>query len=377
MLSPRLPANPRPSKLVDANGALGRPRLTKVPAPLKEAAENPAEPPKEDLVRESTSQLSAPSLPLRTQSTDSAQKQAGTLGSGRNRLLICVDDDVLDTPRQDHSGPGSFPMRTESDDSAIFGLPVAAAASSSSADIGTELKKDLVLLGPVFKNGRKLSKLETKFDHLEKVMPQFKIDRPMRKTIVKTLKEMDCWSSDEEGGGNRTPGSPGKSSPSSPPKPKDSSPGRPTMRARSTSISNHSDSDPNEEDGDNAFYPSHALVKTGQQAYRAAKVRDLARPNNTREKVPLQKPQQIPESQRLRELHQAQAVEREEARAAVVEKAVEVLVDLRKQRLISEKNFLKSISKEVSVGRRSQAHRFAFGFVSRALQRVRQSTVQK
>lgn len=304
--------------------------------------------------------------------------------------------------------------------SILFAPPVIApappTASTAVSDISQQAKTDSTKSPQRLRlpNGRRMTKAEEKFHRLTKFMPGIKLDRRMRQTIIQSMKEINCWSdSEEEEDGsspkskknkNKNKSSQGVPRQSSMDLQEDSvmtsmtpkvtfaesvGSGKGSPRLNTLSLNTNSmDSD----SGNNsplssptrdrnvsplrgsAFFQSGSWDEDENNKSPGSMTRtidDLSQPTSIRQRVTLVKPKQIQESQALMSLEERKRLEREAVRENLIQKAIHLLVELRKEQDETQHMNVVSLLKEQSSSKYVAVKRVVFGLVDRAIKRAK------
>lgn len=376
-------------------------------------------------------------LPGRTESSDNEQKgikregslsptlrASQTLGSGKNRLLLCVDNEEDGDHLQAEEGESLLffqdsTMSSISPEASIAEMTIATTeAEKKEEDSNTGIASAEATVPSAPPLTRK-AKMTQRFTLLKQSMPQYKLDKIMRKTIVNTMIDLNYWSdkssgeeSDDddftatmksktgEGIGSPTASvvlmSPaGSSAPAA-----TESPTNAAGKGRKKSVKIYQ-SQPikqatetiNDDGGSKSptnrrkviivkRSPSPEIQKqqTPQQLNHHT-INDLAQPIETKEKVALVKPKQIqipPAMQaKMAKLDKLSQEERKHIRETVVNKAVQLFIKLEKDQITIKELKYQNLVKEKTEKQLILLKRFAMGIVEKSMKRVKVQTKEK
>ncbi|RYH20522.1 hypothetical protein EON65_23180 [archaeon] len=242
-----------------------------------------------------------------------------SMGTGRSRVLFCVDDDNIDLELNDsnddvQNGAGLVGLAPEGDRSDSPANTVNTVDTNDNSIDATntltfvpETKTTAAiteaLTQPLPRRAvRRATKADIKFAYLEQTLSQVKLDEELQETIVEKAKDAEVWSSESE-----------------------------------------EDEEKNKKTGRNNKFYSNA----GKKKPSAVKS-ILQKGKNDKNK---------------------KGDKKDEARAVVVGRAVEELAKLKKQRDTSEQQFLKTLSKEIPPAKKMVAHKMTVRIYERVLKK--------
>lgn len=206
------------------------------------------------------------------------------------------------------------------------------------------------------RRNKQISKIDVEFLNLQKQFPNLNIDRAMRKTIIEAMKNMNYWS-DEDSDEDRD--NAGEGLPESP-------------------TSEYSDSMKSP-----AFSPHNKVPfasPTSPLKGRTPKSRldHLAQPTETRNKVHLVRPKQIPNTPPSTEyLDQEKQNERDLVREQMMQKAIKFLIKSIQRRRDNEQMLILSSTKETFSQRNVIIKRMASSMVDKAVKSLKKHRISK
>ncbi len=254
-------------------------------------------------------------------------------------------------------------------------------------------------------NGKRMTRTDEKFFRLTKFMPGIKIDRRMRQTIIQSMREINCWSDSDEDDESSSKDKKNKKNiqklgsydlqeestmTSITPKvtfAPSNQVGSPRLTKLSISTGD-SDSGGNSpslsptRDSSNSNSPTRSSIlftrSTSEDEGDARSpgsmtrtIDDLSQPTSVRNRVTLVKPKQIQDSQALMTLEERKRLEREAVRENLIQKAIHLLVELRKEQDETQHMNVVSLLKEQSSSKFVAVKRVVFGLVDRAMKRAK------
>jgi predicted transcriptional regulator len=351
----------------------------------------------------STSTLGTGSIS--TQTTIVKGNQKSSIGQQNNSSQsMSSASSSLNTPTDQPPNGSNLPQNISA--SLLTAPPVIAIApptASTVSDSAGPLKTDKSPPRLRLPNGKLMSKADEKFHRLTKLMPGIKIDRRMRQTIIQSMKEINCWSDSDGEEDDLSSTKKGKKkvnkqssldlqeestmTSATPKVTFAESVGIGSQRGNKLSIntsiaeSESSSSSPyllsptkegSPLRGSVIFRSQSSDEEEGKSPGSMTRtIEDLAQPTSIRQRVTLVKPKQIQDSQALLSLEERKRLERDAVRENLIQKAIHMLVELRKEQDETQHMNVVSLLKEQSSSKYVAVKRVVFGLVDRAVKRAK------
>jgi hypothetical protein len=198
------------------------------------------------------------------------------------------------------------------------------------------------------------SKMEETFSKLTKLMPTFKLDKRMRESIVQSLKEINCWSDDE--GETKSAKRSLKTA---------------SIDCCDDKFGPNSPNSPLRIDTSQSDRISSAPISLTQPTAAVVSLFEQPGPTLDKHRATLIKPKQIPDSPALLSLEAKKKSDRETVRERVVQQAIHLLVEIRKEHDETKHLNVVSLLKEQSSTKVIAIKRTSYGLVDRALKKAK------
>eukprot|EP01031_Cornospumella_fuschlensis_P027292 gene27292-32964_t len=240
-----------------------------------------------------------------------------SMGTGRSRVLFCVDDDEVnaelngsnDDDQNDRAVNIELAPEEDRPDSPANTVNTAdnslaePAENTQTITVPETTTTTATLTVPLPRRPvRRATKADIKFAHLEQTIPQVKLDEVLQETIVEKAKDAEVWSSESE-----------------------------------------EDDDKNKKAGRNNKFYANAGKK------KPSAIKSILQKNKGEKG--------------------RKGDKKDEARAVVVTRAVEELTKLKKHRDVSEQQFLKTLAKDIPPAKKTVAHKLTVRIYERVLKK--------
>lgn len=401
--------------------------------------------------QEITVDVNAPAQGIETKqksrSTSPSLRMGQTVGTGKNRLLLCVDNEdtgaaAADLPEEEEEAEDNFLLFQESTMSSISAevsmaeiveAPLEPENKDESRPVSANPESPPLNTAPVPRPVSRKTKIKQRFTYLKQALPQYKLDKHMRKSIVTTMIDLNYWSdkssgeesedefdetrhrmtSDSKAEIGESPTSHLSSTigvPMSPPAlstpgaaigefgspPSTAASGkRKSVKIYQSPLLRATIPLPLEDDQSPSRKKKIVVVQRAktpetsptrdkqppQQAPHSHTIQELAQPVEAKEKVTLVKPKQIqipPITQaKMAKLEKVSQEERKNIRETVVNKAVQLFIKLEKDQITIKELKYQSLVKEKTEKQLILLKRFAMGIVEKSIKRIKHNQREK